>query len=93
MIGEKATEILSAMRSAGPANTDRGRTYGLHPHLVAVMCLGKIKYPTRDDASIHLARLLRRSPLRKGAKISVYHCPVCRDFHFGHETGTVKRRD
>ncbi|MGW6498565.1 hypothetical protein [Nonomuraea angiospora] len=50
---------------------------------IARMCGGKIRHPNRRRAAGHL-RALAAAGKAVAARLNVYRCPVCLDWHVGH---------
>jgi hypothetical protein len=45
-------------------------------------CIGKVQYPTPEDA--HAARA--RCEAKRGKRLKVYRCPACRCWHLATDT-------
>ena len=52
-------------------------------------CYAKTAYQSYYNANRQSNKLNR---LRDGARVNIYRCPTCRNWHVGNSLGTMKRK-
>lgn len=49
------------------------------------VCVGKVAYETKGEALRAIAHMQKRHPKKRRDPMTVYRCPVCHQWHQGHQ--------